>query len=296
VASVASILTPPGTAAIGVVRLAGPAAEVFAGRHLSVVPDYRPRHAKLTDAGEVIDDPLVLRRTDNSIELHLHGSPYLARRVIDLAVAAGCAEGEPPTPRTLDELVAAALPRALTRTVVRLLLDQPRRHRENLPPDDYPDTLRIALAVPRVAVIGRPNAGKSTLCNRLLGRDRFITSDTPGTTRDWADEVADAAGLPILLTDTPGRRLTDDAIEAAAIARSAEAIDVADLIVHVAAPDADEPPPPGSLAVWNKADLAPAPPDRLPVSAATGEGLTKFLARLHRQFRVDLQGPGTMTL
>jgi tRNA modification GTPase len=86
---------------------------------------------------------------------------------------------------------------------------------------------------PRVAIVGAPNVGKSTLANRLFARDRVITADLPGTTRDWVGEVANLDGLAVMLVDTPGIRQTDDAIEAEAIARSGEQIVAADLVVVV---------------------------------------------------------------
>ncbi|MFM7214710.1 MAG: tRNA uridine-5-carboxymethylaminomethyl(34) synthesis GTPase MnmE, partial [Verrucomicrobiota bacterium] len=75
----------------------------------------------------------------------------------------------------------------------------------------------------RVAILGRPNAGKSSLLNLLLGNDRAIVSAIPGTTRDTVEECATVRGLPLVFIDTAGLRETEDLIEAEGIRRSLKA-------------------------------------------------------------------------
>src|SRR5207247_8474372 len=72
----------------------------------------------------------------------------------------------------------------------------------------------------RAAIIGRPNAGKSSLLNQLLGRDRAIVSPIPGTTRDTIEETANIRGLPVVFIDTAGLRESTDVIEKEGIRRS----------------------------------------------------------------------------
>ncbi len=91
----------------------------------------------------------------------------------------------------------------------------------------------------RTAIIGRPNAGKSSLLNQLLGRDRAIVSHIPGTTRDTIEETANIRGLPIVFIDTAGLRQAHDEIEIEGIRRSRESLAQAELILHVL--DASEP-------------------------------------------------------
>jgi tRNA modification GTPase len=91
----------------------------------------------------------------------------------------------------------------------------------------------------RAAIIGRPNAGKSSLLNRLLGHDRAIVSPVPGTTRDTIEETADIRGLPVVFIDTAGLRDSQDAIEVEGIRRSRASLAQAELILHVL--DASEP-------------------------------------------------------
>ncbi len=85
----------------------------------------------------------------------------------------------------------------------------------------------------RAAIIGRPNAGKSSLLNQLLGRDRAIVSPIPGTTRDTIEETANIRGLPVVFVDTAGLRDAGDEIEVEGIRRSREALARAELVLQV---------------------------------------------------------------
>ena len=85
----------------------------------------------------------------------------------------------------------------------------------------------------RVAIIGRPNAGKSSLLNHLLGRDRAIVSAVAGTTRDTISEEAQIRGIAVVFVDTAGLQESDDAIEREGIRRSRESLGQADLVLHV---------------------------------------------------------------
>jgi tRNA modification GTPase len=91
----------------------------------------------------------------------------------------------------------------------------------------------------RAAIVGRPNTGKSSLLNQLLGRDRAIVSPIPGTTRDTIEETANIRGLPVVFIDTAGLRETRDEIEVEGIRRSRQSLALAELILHVL--DAGEP-------------------------------------------------------
>jgi tRNA modification GTPase len=91
----------------------------------------------------------------------------------------------------------------------------------------------------RAAIVGRPNVGKSSLLNQLLGRDRAIVSPIPGTTRDTIEETANIRGLPVVFIDTAGLREARDEIEQEGIRRSRESLAKAEFILHVL--DASEP-------------------------------------------------------
>jgi len=135
----------------------------------------------------------------------------------------------------------------------------------------------------RAAIIGRPNAGKSSLLNQLLGHERAIVSPIPGTTRDTIEETANIRGIPVIFVDTAGIRESSDTIEAEGIRRSRESLARAELVLEVI--DASESLSSDSrlgatngkkhLVVLNKIDL-PAKAD-VPtahrISCTTGEGL-----------------------
>jgi tRNA modification GTPase len=91
----------------------------------------------------------------------------------------------------------------------------------------------------RAAIVGRPNAGKSSLLNQLLGHDRAIVSHIAGTTRDTIEETANIRGLPVVFIDTAGLREARDEIEQEGIRRSRQSLAQAELILHVL--DASEP-------------------------------------------------------
>ena len=129
----------------------------------------------------------------------------------------------------------------------------------------------------RVAIIGRPNAGKSSLLNQLLGRDRAIVSAVAGTTRDTISEEAQIRGIAVVFIDTAGLQESDDTIEREGIRRSRESLGQADLVLHVL--DTSEPLTPDDqrhldefagkphLLVLNKSDL----PNRLAQAMNNGQ-------------------------
>ncbi|HVK59732.1 MAG TPA: tRNA uridine-5-carboxymethylaminomethyl(34) synthesis GTPase MnmE [Candidatus Kapabacteria bacterium] len=139
----------------------------------------------------------------------------------------------------------------------------------------------------RAAIIGRPNAGKSSLLNQLLGHERAIVSPVPGTTRDTIEETANIRGIPVVFVDTAGIRDSNDLIEAEGIRRSRESLARAELVLEVI--DASEAVKPGErigaqdgkkhLLVLNKIDLPQRAQVSEPahrVSCTSGEGLEQL--------------------
>lgn len=151
-----------------------------------------------------------------------------------------------------------------------------------------------------VVIVGRPNAGKSSLFNALVGASRAIVTDVPGTTRDLVTERVDIGGVPITLVDTAGLREGGDAIEAEGVARARQAQHVAALSLVAVDRSAPHPGPDESvprhgagapaLVVLTKADLPPAwetaelpgAADAVAVSALTGCGLDDLRRRIVR--------------
>ena len=131
-----------------------------------------------------------------------------------------------------------------------------------------------------VAIVGPPNAGKSTLLNALAGRDAAITSSVAGTTRDVVEVRMDLAGLPVTLLDTAGLREAEDEIEAIGVQRALDRAAKADLRVFLTTsddqgmlvPDTDD------LVFHAKGDLFPA--ELRSVSGETGEGIPDLLAEV----------------
>ncbi|MEM7213207.1 MAG: tRNA uridine-5-carboxymethylaminomethyl(34) synthesis GTPase MnmE [Pseudomonadota bacterium] len=132
----------------------------------------------------------------------------------------------------------------------------------------------------RVALIGAPNAGKSTLLNAVVGRQAAITSPIAGTTRDVIEVSCDFNGVPVVLQDMAGLRETEEEIEKIGLARARERIDQADLRVLLRAPDAPDPVEVGAsgadVVVWNKSDISVGEGD-LCISAKSGEGVSDFV-------------------
>ncbi len=146
------------------------------------------------------------------------------------------------------------------------------------------------------AIVGRPNVGKSSLLNALLGYDRAIVTDVAGTTRDTVEEKAVVGGVLLRLIDTAGIRETDDTVERIGVARSREALANAQLVLAVldssaeitaedieilkAAAECEK-----WIMVWSKSDLADGPSAvmlrekphaQVAVSSVTGEGLEEL--------------------
>lgn len=259
----AALLTPAAPGAIAVIALCGEGGreilDVIARRPSSDAPpawqERRPVLCRIFDGDDQIDDAVVTFISHGGsalAEIHLHGGVRIAQRVLMLLERLGAAvvpaDEFPDLLKSDDRIVRridCAIQTAGSRRVVRWLLMQ----RDVLPAfmgkmdalsamerQGFGRRSRAAtrlLAGIRVAIVGPPNAGKSTLANRLIGSDRVITSDIPGTTRDWVSETALVDGWPVTLIDTAGIRETDCDIEAEAVLRGGEQARLADLILLV---------------------------------------------------------------
>ncbi|BDP41194.1 tRNA modification GTPase MnmE [Deinococcus aetherius] len=200
------------------------------------------------------------------------------------------------------ERVAAHVTRTLA--AIQALLDYPE---EGVPEEDRDAPLTAAAAElealvgtaragqvatrgARLALIGPPNAGKSSLLNALLGFERSIVTPIPGTTRDYLEANLSLAGMPVTLVDTAGIRETEDTVEAAGVRQAVSLARSADLVLALEdgslpreALPAELPGDARVLRVRTKSDLPAAWTDRgtLAVSAVTGEGLPELREAIH---------------
>jgi tRNA modification GTPase len=157
----------------------------------------------------------------------------------------------------------------------------------------------------RVVLTGRPNVGKSSLINALLGFERCIVHTAPGTTRDVVTAHTALDGWPVELADTAGWRVGGDDVEAAGLRRAEQQLRQADLVVLVfdlSAPwthndEALRVAWPGALIVYNKCDLPPiASPNRPPgvhISAVQAGGVEGLVRELARRLVPEAPPPGT---
>ena len=199
-----------------------------------------------------------------------------------------------------DEDLPAENRQALQRQLDELLSDTNRL----LATNQYGEFLREGI---KTVILGEPNAGKSSLLNRLLGRDRALVSAEPGTTRDYLEERVVIGAHWLRLIDTAGLNATPSALEKRGIEKTFEQADGADLFLWVidsTQPLPSLPPaftarmtPANTIAVLNKIDLPPAPRGPLPqsfpvvnISALDGTGLEALQAaviKLAESFHVE---------
>jgi tRNA modification GTPase len=293
------VATPPGRGAIAIVRLSGPDVRPIAARVLRTARPLRARVATLAtvvDArGEPIDRGVALLfpgpasyTGEDVLELHVHGSPAVARETLIATLAAGARPAQPgeftrraylagkldlTAAEAVADLIdadrAAAARAALGRlsgglaAEVDALRARLERVAEELAaavdfPDEVapPDPSRLAAEIGAVrercaalardwergrvvreglsvAIVGPPNAGKSSLLNALLGTDRAIVSGLPGTTRDTLEETLALGSGWARLIDTAGIRAHAGQLEAEGIARSEAALAAAEVALVV---------------------------------------------------------------
>jgi len=298
--TIAAIATPPGRGAVAVVRVSGAAVRDVAAKVFRARAPLAPRTAVLGEViaedGTAIDRGLALffpaphsYTGEDVLELHVHGSPAVARDTLIAALAAGARIATPgeftrraflagkldlsaaeavadlieSEARGAARAAAARLSGGLATEVERLrrrlgatleqlaaALDFPDEV-ESAPPAELEaevaavdaglaalaatwETGRLVRDGLSVAIVGPPNAGKSSLLNALLGFDRALVSERPGTTRDTIEEVlALGDGAVARIVDTAGLRPADDDLELAGMARSEAALETAGVLLVV---------------------------------------------------------------
>jgi tRNA modification GTPase len=295
--------TPPGKGAVAIVRLSGARATQI-GMALwhpqgSTAP--RPRHLSLGEIRDPLNGAIVDRAMcvmmpgpasltgEDIVEFHCHGGPYIVRRVLGMAIAAGARMAERgefsrraflngrmdlTEAEAVADLINVRSEGALKQALAQLsgALAQRvghlrsgviviRAHLEaeidfadeglNLPgrkeiaadiarlADDVAllhDSFRrgrLARDGARATIVGKPNAGKSSVLNLLLGADRAIVTEVAGTTRDVIEESVTLGPWPLVLQDTAGVREAGDEVERLGIGRTLESVAKADLLIAV---------------------------------------------------------------
>ena len=149
------------------------------------------------------------------------------------------------------------------------------------------------------AILGRPNAGKSTLLNRLVGSDRAIVTPIPGTTRDIVRETIEIGGLPITIADTAGLRASGDVVESIGIDRARAAAESSDVVLYLVdastgltGDDRNELARwPDAWVIYTKTDVRPAPEGAIGISVKEDRGVDDLLQRLDALVRDRFAAP-----
>lgn len=346
-ASFACLLTPTGRGAVAVIAAEGPAVVVAidaafrAANRRSAAEQPLDRIAfGEWGAGEHREEVIVIRGGDAAFEIHCHGGVAAADRILAALESAGCviqsrADWAKQHSASLIEAEAdAALAQATTRRTAELLLNQRNgvlqqavaAVRDSLSAGQL-DAARGQLSrllerAPLgqhlvepwlVAIAGRPNVGKSSLINAIVGYQRAIVFDQPGTTRDVLTAETAIDGWPVRLADAAGIRETNDPLEAEGVSRARDQLQRADLVLWLldGAELQDEPQIvaarqwqselgvdriENSLLVVNKTDRIAADRrlagdvDAAYVSALTGDGLSALLTEISRRLVPELPG------
>lgn len=183
------------------------------------------------------------------------------------------------------------IPFSVSREVENLLIDVRTELQQETDGVNIAERIRDGF---EVAIVGKPNVGKSTLLNALTGRQAALTSDMVGTTRDVIEVRMDLAGLPVTLLDTAGIRETSDMVEELGISATRKRAATADLRVFLVdqdGPPMDVEPKDDDIIVRGKADIETDEKDN--VSGVTGQGIDRLIAQIGDVLSQRAAGAGT---
>lgn len=322
-------LTGNGRGAVATLLVEGTNALETVEQHFTLMSGKRPRFKpNQTYFGRWVADDhdeelVVCRVADTEFEIHCHGGRMSSRQIVSSLVASGVREIEPEmwlALREADPTVRGALemlPHAKTERVAGILLDQTRGAFRSevvgiadlIGRDPSSAITRLERLVslgklgPRllqpfsVVLLGPPNAGKSSLVNAIVGYQRAIVFDQPGTTRDLVSVETSVDGWPVEITDTAGIRESDDVIEREGIRRAKQQIEAADLVIQVIDLTSGEgvatPLEVRSLRVGTKCDLdTGSDGDLLRTSSVSGQGISILVEKLASTLVPNPPAPG----
>ncbi|MFT5284518.1 MAG: tRNA U34 5-carboxymethylaminomethyl modifying GTPase MnmE/TrmE [Planctomycetota bacterium] len=218
-------LTPRGRGSVTVIEVTGPEARALLGTLAQRLPEPGELSVtKLIAGDELLEDAVIACESNERLELHLTGSPPLVRKALEL-LEANSAQRQ----GNIEARAEAVLAVAASEMGARILLDQMQgalrsaleSHREDSEVEweafvlELLENARVAMPAiypKRVALAGEVNAGKSTLFNLLVGSERVIVSEQPGTTRDAVISNALFGEWPVILIDTAGDRDLEGAL------------------------------------------------------------------------------------
>ncbi len=386
--TIAALATPPGTGAIGIIRLSGPRALPIAAAIFrpAATPEpfesHRLTYGHVVDpaGGRVLDEVLlsVMRgprsyTREDVVEINAHGGYHAARVILELVVREGARLAEPgeftrrafingridlTQAEAVCDLIRARSERSLEasaalltgklrnkleliqnvikemRVVIEACIDFPEDATEAIDAGLMRRRIAAEVAVPlkglirntiegrairdgvAVTIVGRPNVGKSSLMNRLLGKERSIVTAVPGTTRDVVEDRFYLEGLEFYLQDTAGLHPSPDLVEKIGMAKALESSGQSDLVLLVA--EAHRPigvedhrvyeqvVTKPLILVLNKIDLWQGPGDgadlpeswqahpHVRLSALTGSGIDELRSELVRTAGGDLPASGAL--
>jgi len=299
--TIVALSSPPGTGAIGLVRISGNTAieitsAIFQGKDLENAAANSLYYGRINDGDELIDEVVISLfkaphsyTGEDTIEISCHASPYIIGRLLQLIVKHG-ARAAKPGEFTLKAFLNGKMDLSQAEAVADLIAsetaashkiaiqqlrggfsDELKQMREELitfaslleleldfseEDVEYADRSALSVILNRlekaltvliksfelgnvlkkgipVAIVGKPNAGKSTLLNQLLKEDRAIVSPVPGTTRDTIEEQLNIEGIPFRLIDTAGLRQTSDEVESIGVERAYEKMKQASIIIYL---------------------------------------------------------------
>ena len=230
-----NLLSPPGLAGIAILGVAPAerdavlaALQTPSGKPCRLRSGQPPMRAVLQFDGQVVDDVLLVARADDQLELHVHGSPAVLDQLDQRFGVVVAPAGNPAEQLLRESLSTAQFALALEQLghdfgaeldALRTMVQGPERTAAITAAQERTRVAQALVEPARVVLIGQQNAGKSSLFNQLLFRERALTGDTPGLTRDAVAEVTTMAGYPYELVDTAGEGPVESELDQLAIER-----------------------------------------------------------------------------